>query len=241
MKNQYFGDINDYRKYGILRIFSNNGQISTLVCWMLTPNDSRSDGRLINYLDNDEIFSRFDPKLYNILSKCIRSGKRNVDCCQEYNLIDNAGYNNSYLSDNIIAREKYFSDLYIQAKKYDLVFLDPDNGLEIKSKRKGAKKSSKYLYFDEIKNLYEQGQSLLLYQHFIREKRIKFIQRIYDGLKEITGCHYIIPLKTSNVVYFLIPRDHLNEYFSHRIEVLNSSWGNEIRRTNCHVNFANPK
>jgi len=39
MKNQYFGDINDYRKYGLLRGLSNKGEISTLVCWMLTENE----------------------------------------------------------------------------------------------------------------------------------------------------------------------------------------------------------
>ena len=39
MKNQYFGDINDYRKYGLLRILSTYGPIKTAVCWMLTPDD----------------------------------------------------------------------------------------------------------------------------------------------------------------------------------------------------------
>ena len=35
MKNQYFGDINDYRKYGLLRILTNGGEVDTAVCWML--------------------------------------------------------------------------------------------------------------------------------------------------------------------------------------------------------------
>jgi len=36
MKNQYFGDINDYRKYGLLRCFAEAG-LNIGVCWMLTP------------------------------------------------------------------------------------------------------------------------------------------------------------------------------------------------------------
>jgi hypothetical protein len=44
MKNQYFGDINDYRKYGLLRGLSNRGEIRTAVCWMLTTDDGRGDG-----------------------------------------------------------------------------------------------------------------------------------------------------------------------------------------------------
>ena len=39
MKNQYFGDINDYRKHGILRALSNGGEVKTAVCWMLSPED----------------------------------------------------------------------------------------------------------------------------------------------------------------------------------------------------------
>jgi len=39
MKNQYFGDINDYRKYGLLRLLTDGGDIRTAVCWMLTPGD----------------------------------------------------------------------------------------------------------------------------------------------------------------------------------------------------------
>jgi len=38
MKNQYFGDINDYRKYGLLRTLT-GGQIKTAVCWM-PPRDA---------------------------------------------------------------------------------------------------------------------------------------------------------------------------------------------------------
>jgi hypothetical protein len=111
---------------------------------------------------------------------------------------------------------------------YDLVFLDPDNGIEVKSIPKGAKNSSKYLYYDEIKNLYTKGNSLLIYQHFIREDRRIFIQRISDKLKETTGCPIILLLKTSNVIYFLVPQVHLIEYFKQRIEVLRSTWLNEI-------------
>ena len=44
MKNQYFGDVNDYRKYGLLRVFANQAAFNIGVCWMLTPDDERRDG-----------------------------------------------------------------------------------------------------------------------------------------------------------------------------------------------------
>ena len=204
MKNQYFGDINDYRKYGILRILSNTGQISTLICWMLTENDSRADGKFISYLDNKKKFGKYDPELFDKLSDCNKSDYRNVDGCKR-NCIN-------YL-----------------AAKHDLVFLDPDNGLEIKSTRKGNKGSSKFLYYDELVKLYEQGDSLLIYQHFIREERNQFILRISDKLKESTGCNIIFPLITSNVVFFLIPKIGKEEYFSRQVTSVGANWGKEIK------------
>jgi hypothetical protein len=51
VKNQYFGDINDYRKYALLRALTNCGGIRTTICWMLTPDDGRGDGGFMDYLD----------------------------------------------------------------------------------------------------------------------------------------------------------------------------------------------
>ena len=39
MKNQYFGDINDYRKYGLLRLIAKKTGLKIGICWMLTPDD----------------------------------------------------------------------------------------------------------------------------------------------------------------------------------------------------------
>ena len=46
MKNQYFGDINDYRKYGLLLLLTNGEEIKTAVCWMPTAEDGPIDGNL---------------------------------------------------------------------------------------------------------------------------------------------------------------------------------------------------
>ena len=43
MKHQYFGDIYDYLKYSLLRQLSPDGEISTVVCWLLTKDDERGD------------------------------------------------------------------------------------------------------------------------------------------------------------------------------------------------------
>ena len=42
MKEQYVGDVSDYRKYALLRALSQSGTIKVGVCWMLTLPDTRS-------------------------------------------------------------------------------------------------------------------------------------------------------------------------------------------------------
>ena len=45
MKNQYFGDIGDYGKYGLLRFLGERG-LSIAVNWYLTPDDVSNDGNI---------------------------------------------------------------------------------------------------------------------------------------------------------------------------------------------------
>lgn len=80
MKNQYFGDINDYRKYGLLRQLSGKGAISTAVCWMLTPDaEGSNDGQRLAYLQQPERFSHYDPALFDLLHQKVQvRGLRNV-------------------------------------------------------------------------------------------------------------------------------------------------------------------
>jgi hypothetical protein len=60
VKNQYFGDVNDYRKYGLLRTLSGNGQYRIGVCWMLTADDGRTDGRFTGYLAVQQRWRQYD-------------------------------------------------------------------------------------------------------------------------------------------------------------------------------------
>jgi hypothetical protein len=55
MKNQYFGDINDYRKYGLLRAWQAAGNGTLLVAWMLTPDDGSRDGGSRSYLTRSPV------------------------------------------------------------------------------------------------------------------------------------------------------------------------------------------
>ena len=68
VKHQYVGDINDYRKYALLRALSAGGANRIGVCWMLTDSDGSSDGGKLAYLGQPERFRHFDPELFDILA-----------------------------------------------------------------------------------------------------------------------------------------------------------------------------
>lgn len=90
MKNQYFGDINDYRKYGILRGLAGDN-FNMLIYWMLTTDDDRTDGKKTEYLDNPSKYESFDPQLFQNLKEQVKVKKRrDVKVVEEYSLIPNA-------------------------------------------------------------------------------------------------------------------------------------------------------
>ena len=49
MKNQYFGDANDFRKYGLLRTLQRTADLNVGVCWCLTDDDGGGGGERRTY------------------------------------------------------------------------------------------------------------------------------------------------------------------------------------------------
>ena len=183
MKNQYFGDINDYRKYGLLRTLAGGGKLRTTICWMLTPDDQRTDGLLISYLEDPAQWRHFDPELFDILKSCIsQPNNRSVDWAEANQVIPAANYYSKILPSQKNERQQYFNELWEVATGQDLVFFDPDNGIEVKSVPPGTKHSNKYIYWNELADAFARGHSILVYQHFIRLKREIFIRQKIDHI-----------------------------------------------------------
>ena len=229
MKNQYFGDINDYRKYGLIRLLTGAGEIRTGICWMLTPDDNRTDGKFIEYLDKPKKYKDFDPDLYEFLSQCISENARDVLEVKNSDIFPSTILYDPILKDDAGRRKQYFSNMYKLFQDVDLIFFDPDNGLEVKSKSLGHKHSSKYLYWSEVAECYKKGHSILIYQHFTREDRNEFISRILDNIYTKTGSKNTIYFQTSSVVFFLISQDKFSQYFLNKSRFILHKWGEQIR------------
>ncbi len=235
MKNQYFGDINDYKKYSLLRLLSGWGQIKTAVCWVLTRDDDGNDGNRVKYLQQPDKWRDYDPILYEYLKEnVLRRGIRDVKILENSDILTNCRFYSEIVDDDIKLREEYFNRFLEFAKGADLVFFDPDNGLEVKSISFGKKNSSKYLYWTEVKAAYQAGHSILIYQHFPRMQREAYINNLVQQFKAITEAKHIFYYKTlfyyktRHVVFFLLAQPMHENLFVESNENILNVWGKII-------------
>ena len=90
MKNQYFGDIGDYGKYGLLRFLAEH-KVTIAVNWYLTKNDQSNDGNIRGYLTKEK--NRiYDPDLFDILKRMCAQNRKNVCDFAALGMIPGARY-----------------------------------------------------------------------------------------------------------------------------------------------------
>jgi hypothetical protein len=147
MKNQYFADINDYRKYGLLGTLADGSAFKTTVWRMLTPADQREVGIFTSYLDNRDRRSHYDPELFDLLKSCMaQPAGRSVQRAETTGIIPGATYYSKSLYGQPDERQRYFHERRDIAAGQDLVFFDPDNGIEVKSVSCRSMNSDKYVH-----------------------------------------------------------------------------------------------
>ena len=85
-----------------------------------------------------------------------------VNLLETSSLLGAADYFSEIVPDAAEARKVWAGRLVQDASRSELVFLDPDNGLEVPSRPFGRKHSSKYSYWPEIARIWENGASILI-------------------------------------------------------------------------------
>jgi hypothetical protein len=102
MKHQHFGDIHDFRKYGLLRILQQHGDLQLLVAWMLTADDGGGDGRKRRYLEQPERWWAHDPELFDGIQDLLR-----LEGAPSITLLETSG---------LLPRTQFFSDAVPDAR-----------------------------------------------------------------------------------------------------------------------------
>lgn len=179
MKNQYAGDIGDYTKLGILRSLEAAG-FSIGINWYLTPDEPKlskasTDGRYTDFLERD--CDTPDIYLHRALKEIGLSNNRTVARLERAKLFENALFWNKILEAK--SRNKWHSASLKQLHKQDVIFLDPDNGLEVKSTQPYSKHGNKYTTYTEAANYYAQGSTVIIYNHRNRKPESEYLEKFY--------------------------------------------------------------
>ncbi len=126
------------------------------------------------------------------------------------------------------ARGRWLAGALLRLADADLVFFDPDNGLEVPSVPAGRRGSDKYLYWDEVERAWAAGHSLLVYQHFPRVARPAYNARLLAALRERTGAPVTGSFTTSHVVFLLAARREHAPALRAGAAAVARSWQGEI-------------
>jgi hypothetical protein len=117
----------------------------------------------------------------------------------------------------------WFAECCAKFAGCNLVFFDPDNGLERRHVR-GRKNSHKYVYWAEVNEVYASGASVLVYQHFPREHRESFIQRLAERLRVETGAAGVFSFRTPHVLFLMAAQGRHVAALREVLRKLNISW-----------------
>jgi hypothetical protein len=230
MKDQYFGDINDYRKYGLLRDLAGISGLKLGVCWMRTNPDHRTDGELRQYLDFPSRWRHYDADLYDLLRRLVNPTiQRDLTHAESWGLLPGALYHRDSLVNDGGSREEYFRNAWLALEQSKLMFFDPDNGMEVKSAPYGTKRAAKYLFWREVEGAFNLRYSLVIYQHFRREARSPFIKKLADEFKKRLAVDVVFSFRTPHVVFFVIPHPEHASLFSGVCEAIEAKWFTQVR------------
>lgn len=185
MQNRYAGDVGDFGKFGLLRHLFSSNTWQLGVVWYLLPDEKHNgDGNFIKYLSKPE-FIECDNYLINVLSRIVQSNRNVAELEKSKILNDNTVYFNEYLDfysrypeqlkihkeKRLNLRLKWLQNALEQVKKCNAIYVDPDNGIEIPScPELNQSKSGKYIYYNEIQQLFHGKDAIVIYHHLNRHK-----------------------------------------------------------------------
>lgn len=104
-------------------------------------------------------------------------------------------------------RAAWHARAFVALAGTDLVFLDPDNGLLVKSVGKRSAKAPKYTFYDEVADYVARGQSVVVYNHRSRKKPEVYYGEICEKLAAA------VP-QASDITAITFPKGSVRDYFA---------------------------
>lgn len=244
MQNRYVGDLGDFGKYGLLNSLCQSDNLSLGVIWYLIPDESHNDdGKHINYLnptkENINSFRICDNSLYDKLGLIVKNNGRNVSYIEQNGVLPiNTVFYSDFLSYHNMPsigpsarkmrldhRTNWFDKAFNATSSCDLVFLDPDNGLEVPSVSSHNIKGPKYVYYDEIIPFINRKQSLVIYHHICRngsaqQQISERLNQLKDKISSDVKPFTLLYRRGTLRAFFILPAPEHHDSLLHRAKMM---------------------
>lgn len=153
MKDRFYGDVNDFIKYGVLALLVKKYKRPG-VNWYLTDDKqgNPNDGNKLQYLKNKK-WEKCNQRIFQLLKSRISANTRDVRYCRQDHVIDFIAEHTVQLPNTannyVQLRSNWHTTASAQLRDCDFVFIDPDKGV-IDSLPSNHTKASEYCTTQEI-------------------------------------------------------------------------------------------
>jgi hypothetical protein len=220
MQIQSSGGIGDFGKFALLRHLMRGRCLA--VCWYLAgaSEKTRDHERQFDYLRRPHEFRHLAPELYDQLVEFV--GKRHALAdplteLQHSRVLENAIFMRQEVPKMASSRPLWAKTLANSVGGANLVFLDPDNGIE------GRRLTKRHVALAEIAALRQKGRVLIIGHH--QSGRRAEVKHIADQMKSL-GCEIVeivrLRLVTSRL-YVIVDSD---QEVAERTATFVRKWGN---------------
>lgn len=195
MRHNYVGDEGDYAKLALLRALQGEERLG--VNWYLTVHEEGegtpggADGNKLAHLTDDDWLWLDEALLLRMRESLQRwvAGDRHIEHLEE--LLPGATFFGDELPTGELkgavrkaAREAWHERALARLADADVVFVDPDNGFEVKSRGPGSKWRCKYATYAEVSDYLARGQAVVAYQHKPRLTWEEAVAKVRADLRE---------------------------------------------------------
>ena len=233
MQDRYAGDIGDFGKFGLLSALEITGFRIGINWYKVLPPSSeyKKDGSFKSADGRHRIKEKYypcDEVLAKKLFAISESGSRSIDALENAMLLKNPIFFHDTVP--VDCREQWHRKALDALTDCSLVFLDPDNGLLVKSVKEGSQKSVKYVIDRELSEYIKRGQSVVLYNHRPRKQREQYFAEIAERLNAASIGKPFMAItfpKGSVRDYFLIPAndEHSKHMKTALTDLVSGPWG----------------
>lgn len=217
------GSVGDFGKFALLRHLMRDRRLA--VCWYRTEDgDATKDrDRHFDYLKRPEDFRHLAPDVFDQLVEFDGGSRALIDPLTELHtsrILENAVFLRQAVPHRVSLRREWRGTLVESVRGTDLVFLDPDVGIQ------GKRLTTGHVALDEISALRSPERALIIgHQQSGRRSEVKFL---FDQMRSL-GCDpiEIIRLRLVTSRFYVIV-DH-DSAMTELIATFVRKWGDRIK------------